>query len=140
MILAEREIPRLLSCEDVALFVHDVSNVSLLLSFCAPLSSCPRAARGPPLPLLSSRPLRCVPSRYSFVLPRLPSLVVLADAMGDSTPRRDVTRTMISIFFLSVPSIDPPTQNVILLCAFSLRKRFKNISNELRSIEIDYIS
>lgn len=136
MILAEREI---LSCEDVALFVHDVSNVSLLLSFCAPLSSCPRAARGPP-PLLSSRPLRCVPSRYSFVLPRLPSLVVLADATGDSTPRRDVTRTMISIFFLSVPSIDPPTQNVILLCAFSLRKRFKNISNELRSIEIDYIS
>jgi len=55
---------------------------------------------------LSSRPDRCVPSCYSFVLPRLPSLVVLADAdaTGDSTPRRDVTRTMISgrIFFLLV--------------------------------------
>lgn len=104
-----------LSCEDVALFVHDVPNVSLLLSFCAPLSSALVCAAPSPL---SSRPLRCVPSRYSFVLPRLPSLVVLANATGDSTPRRDVTRTMISGRIFSSRFVDryADTKRNFILC------------------------
>lgn len=106
------------SCEAAALFVHDV-RVSAL-SFCAPLAPTPvsslNPAQPPPLSTLSDPlllPFRCVPSRYSFVLPRLPSSVVLADATGDSTPKRNVTRTMISgrIFFLPV-RIDPLIQNV----------------------------
>lgn len=130
MILAEREIPRLLSCEDVALFVHDVPNVSLLLSFCAPLSSCPRAARGSPppssfLPVPSMRPLALLFRSPSFTLPRCSRRRY---GRFDAEERRYQDDDL--DFFSLGSSIDPPTQNVILLCAFSLRKRFKNISNE----------
>lgn len=73
---AERnpETPRArdLSCEDAALFVHDVPNVSLLLSFCAPLSSCPRPCntRSPLFPAPPMRPLALLFRSPSFTLPR----------------------------------------------------------------------
>lgn len=138
MILPQREIPRLLA--RATFLAKTLRFLSMTYPTC--LCSCPfvplsspalvRAAPGP----LSSRLLRCVPSRYSFVLPRLPSLVVLADATGDSTPRRDVTRTMISgKIFSPGSSIDPPTVFAILFCTFPLQKRLRKISNESRSID-----
>lgn len=104
------------------------------LCFCPfVLLSAPALVRAAPGPF-SSQPLRCVPSHYSFVLPRLPSLVVLADATGDSTPRRNVTRTMISGRIFSSRFVD---RSVDTTQSYFVRFRFgKFLINFDRSITL----
>jgi len=102
-----------------------------------PLSA-PRPCSTQLPPSLSTRDVRCVPSRYSFVLPRLPSLVVLADGRFDPEERRLLGRwSPIGFFSLSL-SIDPSTWDAsirnFVLYVFASRK----ISNEFWSI--DYTS